>query len=225
MTKKFTSEQYKKSIKTSSQKPILKYFRWERYFTRPVASLIVRAVFRTSVTPNQITYVSFIFGLGAAASFFGGSYLYFILGGALFQFHSIIDCADGQLARAKNLQSRYGAYLDIFLDRIIDIFILVGIVVGYYRYSQKHFYFILGLIAFLFYNLAVILYYILRQYQEFKKMGDQAEGRGFAVFVILFLSLLNRLEVFIILCAVLSVIYFFDLLYVFLWKERVKANP
>ena len=39
------------------------------------------------------------------------------------------------LARAKGMTSRYGAFLDLFLDRIADFAVLTGASFGYYRYT------------------------------------------------------------------------------------------
>ena len=125
----FTPEHHLKSIKDNSPIPILKHFRWERYFTRPAASLIVKAVFRTSITPNQLTYVSFFIGIAATAAYCMGTPLFFIFGGILVQLGSIFDCADGQLARAKDMRTRFGTYLDLFLDRISDTMVVLGMIV------------------------------------------------------------------------------------------------
>ncbi|MFO7979651.1 MAG: CDP-alcohol phosphatidyltransferase family protein, partial [Candidatus Aminicenantes bacterium] len=144
---------FQKSLKEISDYPFLKYLRVERYFTRPLASLITRAVYRTSITPNQLTYFSFFLGICSGISFYMGSYVFFVLGGILAQLSSIFDCADGMLARSKNLCSEYGAILDIFLDRIADFFVLGGVVIGYYRYSQNLTVLHIGLIALALYFL------------------------------------------------------------------------
>jgi len=220
MADQFTKKHYNKSIKTNSPLPLLKYFRWERYFTRPLASLVVRAVFKTSITPNQLTYVSFFFGLAAAAAFLGGSHFYFILGGVLWQLSSVFDCADGQLARAKDIGSRYGAYLDLFLDRIAENFLGMGMAFGLYNHSQKQEILILALIFLMLYNLQVILYYIVRQYQGITKLGDRAEARGFTAFTILLASLLNRLDLMLVCFATMIILNIPYRMYIFLWKER-----
>ncbi|MFC2167790.1 CDP-alcohol phosphatidyltransferase family protein [Acidobacteriota bacterium] len=220
MNNKFTNDEYKKSIKNNSPLPILKYIRIERYFTRPMASLIVRAVYKTRITPNFLTIFSFVIGLLGAAAYFGGSHIFFIAGGILAQLSSIFDCADGQLARAKNIETRYGAYLDLLLDRFSDSIVYLGMIFGYFRYSGSWEWLIIGLTSLALYNLQTNLYYVSKQYFKMDKLGDRAEARGFAVFVILILSLVNRLEfVFmgILLMTVLNIGY---RLFIFLWKER-----
>lgn len=220
MADEYTPGDYEKSIKNNSPLPILKNFRWERYFTRPLASLIVKAVFRTSITPNQLTYFSFVLGLGAAAAFCGGTPLFFIIGGILTQLGSIIDCADGQLARAKKLQSRYGTYLDLFLDRISDTITILGMNWGYYLYSGEKALFILGLVTSGLYNLQVVLYYMVKQYYGKDDLGDRAEARGFAVFLVLITSVFNRLNLMILAIFVMTILNIGYRMVIFLGKAR-----
>ncbi|MBD3413104.1 MAG: hypothetical protein GF421_01570 [Candidatus Aminicenantes bacterium] len=196
----FSKFDFKRSLKESPDYPYLKYFRVERYFTRPLASLIARAVYPTSVTPNQLTYFSFFLGICSGVSFFMGSYVFFILGGILAQLSSIFDCADGMLARSKDLCSEYGAILDIFLDRIADFFVLTGLVVGYFKYSNDLTVLHIGLLSMALYFLQTTLYYLMIMYQS-KKTGLAAEARGLSIFMILIFSILNRLDLFIFMVA------------------------
>jgi len=192
---------FKKSLKEIKDYPYLKYFRVERYFTRPLASLVLHTVYRTSITPNQLTYFSFFLGILSGISFFLGNYVFFIIGGILAQLSSIFDCADGMLARSKNLCSEYGAILDIFLDRIADFFVFSGVVIGFYKYSHNVLVFRIGLLTIALYFLQTTLYYLMIMYQS-KKTGLAAEARGLAVFLILVFSLINRLDLFIFIVAV-----------------------
>ncbi len=71
--------------------------------------------------PNHITILSVIFAM------FGSYYLWQkdIIGIILIILAFAIDGLDGALARAKNLASNYGAYLDGVCDRIVEFFALV----------------------------------------------------------------------------------------------------
>ena len=65
---------YRESLKKNKGLFLNKIVRVERYLNRPLASLIVRLVFKTSITPNGLTYFSFILGLlGAFLLFFSFS--------------------------------------------------------------------------------------------------------------------------------------------------------
>jgi len=185
---------FHKSIKKSPVFPIFKYFPIERYFTRPLASLIVRVLYNTSVTPNQITIATFFLGIFSAIAYCGGAHKYFILGGFLAQTSSILDCSDGMLARAKNLQSRFGAFLDLYIDRVGDSLVLGGMTLGYYNYSNNLNLLIIGIIGIALLNLNNSLYYLIENYKHDGKTGKAAANRGFLIFIIFVLSLLNRLD-------------------------------
>lgn len=186
-----------KSLKADSKYPILNYFRVERYFTRPLASLIVRAVINTFITPNQITIFSFFLGIGAGLCMCVGKPEYFIAGGILAQLCSIFDCADGMLARARNTCSDYGAYLDLFLDRITDLFLLGSLAIGYFRYSKDLTFFIVSLFGIMLYFLQVSLYYLTKIYKKNYLFGEAAEARGLYIFLFFTFSLANQLRLLI----------------------------
>ncbi len=192
-----TEFDYQKALKKRNTHFFDKFIRVERYINRPLASLIVRAVFRTRVTPNGLTFFSFFLGLLAAFSFSRGEYVYFVLGGVFTQLSAIVDCSDGMLARAKNMCSDYGAYLDLFLDRIVDFCLIVGIAVGIYSASSNVNLFIIGLLTAGLYLLQVNLFYIFKSFTQKKKTGETGEIRASMLLLILIFSVVNRLDIFI----------------------------
>jgi CDP-L-myo-inositol myo-inositolphosphotransferase len=199
MNKPDTPFEYQKALKNVSSYPFVhKYLPIDRFIIRPPASLIARAVFKTSVTPNQLTVCSFLFSLVAGLAFFLGKPAFFTLGGILAMTSMIFDCADGMLARAKNMTSRYGAYLDIFLDRIADFVVLLGASIGYARFKGDTRILIFGLLTIALYFLQVSLYYINNIYTRSEKSGEGAEAKSLAVFVIFIFSLLHRPDGFLL---------------------------
>ncbi len=192
-----TEFDYKKALKKDKSHIVDKFIRVERYINRPLASLIVRAVFRTRVTPNGLTFFSFFLGLLAAFFFSRGEYLYFVLGGVFAQLSAIVDCADGMLARAKNMCSDYGAYLDLFLDRIVDFCLIVGIAVGIYSASSNVKLFIIGLLTAGLYLLQINLFYIFKSFTRKKEIGETGEMRALMLLLILIFSVVYRLDIFI----------------------------
>lgn len=86
----------------------------------------------TKITPNQITIVSFIFGLLAAFSFIKGAYFYFILGALLYQISVIFDYCDGSLARLKDMNSFSGMWLDLNNDNLEEFLVIFSICWGLY---------------------------------------------------------------------------------------------
>jgi len=103
---------YRLAVAKEESRWTLKAFRINRFLNRPIASLIVRALFRTRVTPNQVTVAGFLVGLAGAGFFLTGERWPVAVGGALAQLSSIIDCADGMLARSRGQESEFGAALE-----------------------------------------------------------------------------------------------------------------
>lgn len=200
---------FQKSLKEESWYPYLKHFRVERFFTRPLASLIVRAVYNTPITPNHLTYISFFFGVTGGILYCFGEPFYFIIAGIFIQFSSIFDCVDGMLARSKDMCTRFGTYLDLFLDRITDLFFLSGIVIGYYNYSGNLKFFITGAFMVNLAFLEMALHYIIRDFKKREKPAEAAAARGLIIFMIFILSLLNRLDIIILALLIGTVITIF----------------
>ncbi|MCK4488188.1 MAG: NTP transferase domain-containing protein [Desulfobacterales bacterium] len=98
-----------------------------RYINRPVSVRISRHLTRLSVTPDQISLVSFLCSLIAAGLFALGGYAALLTGGMLAQFASIIDGCDGEVARLKYCESDFGGWFDAVLDRYADAFLLFGL--------------------------------------------------------------------------------------------------
>jgi hypothetical protein len=88
---------------------------------RPLAYAFCKLIFRTSVTPNQVTLLAICLGLAAASCWLEGSRSAMIWGGALLWIAAIMDGADGILARAKNQQSAFGRALDGMADMIVGL--------------------------------------------------------------------------------------------------------
>ncbi|MGD0781549.1 MAG: CDP-alcohol phosphatidyltransferase family protein [Candidatus Aminicenantales bacterium] len=115
---------YKKSLKMTEVEEFL-----DLYAYRPAAYLFVRAIYWTSITPNQITLFSIAVGLAAAVCFgFGPAAAG--AGAGLYIIGVVLDCADGQLARLKKNGTRMGRVLDGVVDYITGTSVYVGIGLG-----------------------------------------------------------------------------------------------
>jgi phosphatidylglycerophosphate synthase len=88
---------------------------------RPLAYAFCRLVYRTSITPNQVTLIAMVLGVTAAGCWVDGSPWAMVWGGALLWSSAIMDGADGILARAKNLQSEFGRALDGTADMVVGL--------------------------------------------------------------------------------------------------------
>ncbi|MGM0568289.1 MAG: CDP-alcohol phosphatidyltransferase family protein [Elusimicrobiota bacterium] len=93
---------------------------------RPIASATVKKLANTSVTANQITSISAIFGIIAGISIAAGAAL---LGGFFLFVSMILDCADGQLARIRGGGNRLGRILDGSADYITSFAVHTGLAI------------------------------------------------------------------------------------------------
>lgn len=109
-------------------------------------NLIVRALVLTRLTPNAYTYIGLGFSIVAALLFgyaAGDSqpmlfrYAALVILGAGF-----LDMLDGQVARASNQATVFGAFLDSVLDRYSDAALFFGLLV-YYARANRFFYVVL----------------------------------------------------------------------------------
>ena len=99
------------------------------YFFRPVGARVARAAGAAGFSPTQVTLV------GAAIGVVAGLLLYDerlgLLGFALLIVHSVIDSADGQLARMTGRVTELGRILDGIGGYMTHAAIYVGILAGF----------------------------------------------------------------------------------------------
>jgi phosphatidylglycerophosphate synthase len=88
---------------------------------RPLAYAFVALVYRTAITPNQITALALLVGFAAAGCWFVGTPALMLAGGCLLWASAILDGADGILARAKQMFSDTGRALDGFSDMLVAL--------------------------------------------------------------------------------------------------------
>ncbi len=95
---------------------------------RPVAAWLVRFFLLTPITPAQVTLLAGVAGLLAGLALWLGAEApgWRLAGAGLLFCHVVLDCADGQLARARGLSSTYGAILDGLVDYVVGIAVAAG---------------------------------------------------------------------------------------------------
>lgn len=100
------------------------------FFFRPLAFLFVKSIYRTNLTPNQITLLSMLVGIWSGIMIGIGGSTTILLGAVLLALATIFDCADGQLARMKNNGTAFGRILDGVVDYVYTISAFFGIAIG-----------------------------------------------------------------------------------------------
>ena len=109
-----------------------------RYLNRPISRAITRLLLRFPTTPNAWTWWIFPIPIVAALILIQGTYWSFVWGLILFQIFSILDGCDGEIARAKFLESERGRKLDDLFDVLSNILLVLGLGTGL-RQAHSHF--------------------------------------------------------------------------------------
>ncbi len=97
---------------------------------RPLAYAFVALIYRTPITPNQITLLAMLVGIASGACWYVGTPQLMVVGGILLWSSAILDGADGILARAKRMFSDLGRALDGSADTVVA---LATVPVGFYH--------------------------------------------------------------------------------------------
>lgn len=107
------------------------------FLFRPLAFLLVKALFRTKVTPNQLSVFSMTLGVAAGIIFGTGGPARAGLGAALLFFSIVVDCADGQLARLKKNGTPLGRLVDGAIDYVVGVAVYLGLGFGFAVVSSR----------------------------------------------------------------------------------------
>lgn len=176
------------TLKKTSDGPV------SRHLNRPISTKISKCLVKTSVTPNVISFLSFILCCIGAFFFFLGGWINLVIGATLAQVSSIVDGCDGEVARLKFNETEFGAWFDAVLDRYADAFLLFGLTYYVYFLSENFLCLAVGFLAIIgtFMNS-----YTADKYDGFmkKKIGLKGHyfrmGRDVRIFIIFLFALLN----------------------------------
>jgi 1L-myo-inositol 1-phosphate cytidylyltransferase / CDP-L-myo-inositol myo-inositolphosphotransferase len=102
-----------------------------RHVERPISLAISRLIAPTAITPNQMSLISIVVGLSGAPFFLSGRASLQTIGALLFLAHSILDGCDGELARLKFAESRWGGVLDFWGDNVVHAAVFACMAVGW----------------------------------------------------------------------------------------------
>lgn len=118
--------EYKQSLKMAEVEEVVDLF-----FYRPLAFLLVKSIYNTKITPDQLTLGAIVLGLTGGFFYAFGLPQTSIVGALFYILFVILDCSDGQLARLKNNGTKIGRLLDGIADYIVVAAIYIGLAIGY----------------------------------------------------------------------------------------------
>lgn len=104
-----------------------------KFLNRPISRVITRLLLKLPITPNAWTILIFALAPVAFVFLVRGDYIGFLAGSALFQLINILDGCDGEIARAKYLDSERGRDLDAFFDFVANLIFVLCLGVGLFR--------------------------------------------------------------------------------------------
>jgi len=107
-----------------------------RFLNRPISRRITRFLLKFPVHPNAWTISIFLLPVIACLFLVRGDYVSLVIGAAIFQAFSILDGCDGEIARAKNLESRFGERLDYFCDFTASLLYVLALGLGLHRSNE-----------------------------------------------------------------------------------------
>ncbi|MEZ4818350.1 MAG: sugar phosphate nucleotidyltransferase [Bdellovibrionota bacterium] len=117
-----------------------------RYLNRPISLFFSRYLLRTSITPNQATYISMLSGLISLFSY-SGDLLGVPYRRLFYHMASVLDGCDGEIARLTMKESVGGEWVDTIIDNLTHLFFVGGLSYGLYKSTQAVWPFAFGLLA------------------------------------------------------------------------------
>ena len=121
---------------------------------------------RTGLTPDHLTVVGLLVGIGAAVAIGSGN---LTLGLILVILAAVPDLLDGALAKASDSASQRGAFFDSTIDRITDALLLGGI--AWYLAGEESPY-----LTLLPYSIMAVSALISYQRAKAESLGIEAKG-------------------------------------------------
>jgi phosphatidylglycerophosphate synthase len=136
-----------------------------KYLNRPISQSITRLLLRSSIEPGTWTISILVLPLIAFYFLVRGDYNGFVIGTAVFHIYNILDGCDGEIARAKYLESEKGRRLDASCDLIANLIFVLCLGVGLSRQSGivpgvRVIYFLEGVVAFLLTGIRLARYLV-----------------------------------------------------------------
>jgi 1L-myo-inositol 1-phosphate cytidylyltransferase / CDP-L-myo-inositol myo-inositolphosphotransferase len=200
-----------------------------RHVERPISLQISRCLAGTAITPNQMSLISIAVGICGGPFFLSPRPLMQTIGALLFLAHSILDGCDGELARLKFQQSRFGGVLDFWGDNVVHIVIFGCMAVGWSLSAGAIWPLALGAAAILgTLGSAGFVYWRLMRLKDdggalftsvsasperpLSRLLDAASRRDF-IYLVILLALFGKSSWFLVMAGIGAPVYFFLVLF------------
>ncbi|MGE0733798.1 MAG: CDP-alcohol phosphatidyltransferase family protein [Alphaproteobacteria bacterium] len=100
---------------------------------RHLSYWVTPLLYRSPATPNQITACAMLCGLGASVAYAFDFYYWDVAAGLLMILCYVFDNCDGEIARLKNMRTKFGAAFDTFVDWLVNSTVFIGMGIGLWQ--------------------------------------------------------------------------------------------
>ena len=114
---------------------------WTNQVCRRIAAVIVILINPIPITPNIVTVCSFVVNMVANYQLINNQ---LGMAASLYFFSYVLDCADGQLARLRNVVSKFGMFFDPVLDGLKDLITFL-VFIAYFSDSNVFIFSLVGM--------------------------------------------------------------------------------
>jgi phosphatidylglycerophosphate synthase len=208
-----------------------------RHVERRISLAVSRRLAATSVTPNAMTLFSVAVGLVGALFFLRTTPQSETVGALLFLLHSILDGCDGELARLKFQESRWGGLLDFWGDNVVHVAVFSAMAIGWSRTTGGTWPLALGSLAVAGTLASAFLVYARTMAKpkegplftsvaasggsRLSRVADALSRRDF-IYLVLILSAIGKAHWFLVMAAIGAPLYFLVLVGIALSERRLE---
>ena len=164
---------------------------------KPYLQNIGRAFASTGISPNVWTVVGLVFAFGASVIYGINIEYSLILGGIILLVSGFFDIVDGQVARYTNKISKTGGFLDSVFDKIAEVAIFFGILIG--GYADPY-------LVFLAITLSLLVSYVRAKADaaQIKLQGIGIGERAERLLVIAIVGIIGFMEIAVIIVVIIA---------------------
>jgi len=164
---------------------------------KPYLQNIGRAFASTGISPNVWTVVGLVFAFTASLIYGINVEYSLILGGIILLVSGFFDIVDGQVARYTNKISKTGGFLDSVFDKIAEVAIFFGILMG--GYAEPY-------LVFLAITLSLLVSYVRAKADaaQIKLQGIGIGERAERLLVIAIVGIIGFMEIAVIIVVIIA---------------------
>ena len=164
---------------------------------KPYLQNIGRAFASTGISPNVWTVVGLVFAFTASLIYGINVEYSLILGGITLLVSGFFDIVDGQVARYTNKISKTGGFLDSVFDKIAEVAIFFGILIG--GYAEPY-------LVFLAITLSLLVSYVRAKADaaQIKLQGIGIGERAERLLVIAIVGIIGFMEIAVIIVVIIA---------------------